>query len=49
MDLGQREYTVMLTQSGTIMSFNKLFGYEDKEVPMLEFTMDVLYRISYFI
>ncbi|KRM62067.1 hypothetical protein FC26_GL000796 [Paucilactobacillus vaccinostercus DSM 20634] len=47
MDIGQQSYTIMLTQSGTIMSFSKLIGYEKFEIPMLSFAIDVLKKINY--
>lgn len=47
MQVGNRDYTVMITQSGTIMSFSKLINYEDKEHPMLEFSINLLHKIKY--
>lgn len=47
MDIGQQGYTIMLTQSGTIMSFSKLLKYDTLDVPMLSFTVDVLKKIGY--
>lgn len=47
MDIGKTGYTVMLTQSGTVMSFSRLINYEEKEHPMLEFTIDLLKKINY--
>lgn len=47
MQVGKQDYTVMITQSGTIMSFSKLLNYEDKEHPMLEFAINLLDKIKY--
>ncbi len=47
MDIGNTSYTLSFTQSGTLMVFNKLYNFEDKEVPMLEFAISVLSEIGY--
>lgn len=47
MDIGKQSYTIMLTQSGTIMSFSKLLGYDTLDIPMLSFAIDVLKKINY--
>lgn len=47
MDIGKSSYTIMLTQSGTIMSFSKLLNFDTLETPMLSFAIDVLKKINY--
>ena len=47
LDIGKRGYTIMLTQSGTIVCFSKLFDYDKDEHPMLSFAIDVLKQVKF--
>ena len=42
LDVNSKTYTIMLTTAGSIVSYTKLFDYEKKENPMLEFSIDAL-------
>lgn len=45
-EVGKKDYTIMLTQSGSIVSYSKLFDYEEKEEPMLSFSIDLLNELN---
>lgn len=47
LDIGKRGYTIMLTQSGTIVCFSKLFAYDKDKHPMLSFAIDVLKQVKF--
>lgn len=47
LDIGNHGYTIMLTQSGTIVCFSKLFEYNKLEHPMLSFSLDVLKKVQF--
>lgn len=47
LDIGNHGYTIMLAQSGTIVCYSKLLGYEAYEYPMLAFSLDLLREIDF--
>lgn len=46
-NMGNTDYTVSFTQSGTVVVYNKIPHFERKEVPMLEFAVSVFSEIGY--
>lgn len=46
LDLGGDSYTIMISKSGTIVSYTTLFAYQSKEKPMLEFSIDVMKELE---
>ncbi|MFM9350225.1 hypothetical protein ACFKP6_06945 [Streptococcus uberis] len=46
LDILNKSRTIMLTQSGTILSFTSLTDLESKEYPMLEFSIATLIKIN---
>lgn len=47
LDVGKVARTVMLTQSGTLLTFSSLADLSSKEYPMLEFALATLRKINY--
>lgn len=46
LDLGGKSYTIMISKSGTIVSYTNLFAYQTKAKPMLEFSFDVMKELE---
>ena len=46
LDIGGRGRTVMISQAGTLVSFTSLVYMDDREYPMLEFSLEVLQEIG---
>lgn len=46
LDVGGKSYTLMISKSGTIVSYTNLFAYDKKSKPMLEFSMDVMKELG---
>ncbi|WP_263987135.1 hypothetical protein [Limosilactobacillus fermentum] len=46
LDIGDRGRTVMISQAGTLVSFTSLVYMDDREYPMLEFSLEVLQEIG---
>lgn len=47
LDILNGSRTIMLTQSGTLLTFSSLTDLHDKEYPMLEFSLATLRKIKY--
>ncbi|WP_019205559.1 hypothetical protein [Limosilactobacillus ingluviei] len=47
MDIGNTAYTISITQSGTLVVYNRISRFDEKEVPMLEFAVSAFQKLQY--